>query len=142
MKKNLLSNTHFQYRLVGKLKGRKIITKKELADIKEGSKDDHTSDLKSTDRSALQVARNYCSRSDKRKGLTSGQFLGVVVTKYTDASPGKMLYATIPNNRIGGRRPPRKPGTTTWLYYIEPQSCEVFYVDTTPSGEHLIGKPL
>ena len=149
MTKNLLSNVHFQLRLVKELRGsprrRELITLPFLGKPKEWAKDDHTLDLHATERSALQAARNYCNRSDKRKGLLSGQFLGVVVTKFeSDPSGSNPVPTTIPQRLIkGGKwgRKRREPGTTTWLYYIEPQSCQAFLVDTTPSGEHFIGEP-
>ncbi len=144
MTKNLSSNVHFQFRLVKELKGPRpsIITKLGLAKYKERAKDDKTIDLLHTDREALKYARNYCSRSDKRKGLVPGQFLGLVVTKFTSESAGKPVPRTIPYRRIKGPRGRREPCTTTWLYYIEPQSCQAFFVDTTPSGKHFIGEPL
>ena len=144
MTKKLLSNVHFQLRLVRELRGspgrREIITFPSLAKSKEGAKDDHTLDLRATDRSVLQEARNYCRRSDKRKGLPPKQFLGVVVTKFEgDSSRSKVVPTTIPPWMIKGRRSRRVPDTTTWLYYIEPQSCKAFHVDTL-SGEHRIGE--
>ena len=145
MTKNLLSNVHFQLRLVKELRGSRIITGKSLADIKEGANDDHTLDLLARERSALQEARNYCNRSDERKGLLPGQFLGVVVTKFeSDPSGSKRVPTTVPKRLMKGSRWGRKrrvKDTTTWLYYIKPQSCEAFHVDTTPlSGEHRIGE--
>ena len=144
MTKNLLSNVHFQLRLVKELRGSRIITGKSLADIKEGANDDHTLDLLARERSALQEARNYCNRSDKRKGLLPGQFLGVVVVKFeSDPSGSKRVPMTVPKRLMKGGdwgRKRREPGTTTWLYYIEPESCKAFHVDTTLSGEHRIGE--
>ena len=123
MKKSLQSNIHFQYRLVDKLIGIEITTKKNLADIKEGENADHTSDLHATERSALQLASNYCRRRDKRKGLPTGEFLGVVVTKSESSqSFTKPVHTTIPKRFIKKKDWGRKrklPGTTTWLYYIE-----------------------
>lgn len=137
MAKNLLSNVHFQLRLVKELRGSRIITGKSLADIKEGANDDHILDLLARERSALQEARNYCNRSDKRKGLLPGQFLGVVVTKFeSDPSGSKRVPTTVPKRLMKGSRWGRKrrvKDTTTWLYYIEPQSCKAsckaFHVD-------------
>jgi len=149
--KNLMSNVQFQLRLVKELRGsprrREIITLPFLGKPKEGAKDDHTLDLHATERSALQAARNYCNRSDKRKGLLPGQFLGVVVVKFeSDPSGSKRVPITVPKRLMKGRdwgRKRRELGTTTWLYYIEPQepqSCKAFHVDTTLSGEHRIGE--
>jgi hypothetical protein len=132
MTKNLLSNVGFQLRLVKELRGRKIITRKFLADIKEGANDDHTLDLLARERSALHEARNYCSRSDERKGLLPGQFLGVVVTKFeSDPSGSKRVSTTVPKRLMKGSRWGRKrraKDTTTWLYYVDPQS-KAFHVD-------------
>jgi hypothetical protein len=147
MTKNLLSNVHFQLRLVKELRGlpggrRKIVTLPFLGRPKEGAKDDCTLRLYATERSALQAARNYCQRSDERKGLPAGLFLGVVVVKFeSDPSGGsRLVRTTIPQRLIGGHSKPRERGTTTWLYYIEPESCKAFSVDTTISGEHLVGE--
>ena len=144
MTKNLMSNVRFQLRLVKELKGSRIITGRSLADIKEGANDDHTLDLLARERSALQEARNYCSRSDERKGLLPGQFLGVVVTKFeSDPSGSKRVPTTVPKRLMKGGdwgRKRRVKDTTTWLYYIEPQSCKAFHVDTTLSGEHRTGE--
>ena len=143
-----MSNVQFQLRLVKELRGsprrREIITLPFLGKSKEGSKDDRTLRLQATERSALREARDYCSRNDERKGLLPGQFLGVVVTKFeSDPTGSKRVPRTIPQKRIGGHSKPREPGTTTWLYYIKPQSCKAFHVDTILSGErivHLIGE--
>jgi hypothetical protein len=148
MTKNLMSNVHFQVRLVKELRGSpgrlQIITHPVLAKPKEGANDDHTLDLHATERSALQAARNYCSRGDRRKGLLPGQFLGVVVVRFeSDPSGSKRVPTTIPKRLMKGSdwgRKRREPDTTTWLYYIEPQSCKAFHVDTGPSGEHHVGR--
>ena len=147
MTKNLLSNVHFQLRLVKELRGRpgsrEIITLPFLGKSKERAKDDHTLDLHATEQSALQTAHNYCERGDKRKGLLPGQFLGVVVVKFESDSSGqkpKTVPRTLPKHMIVTARKRREKGTTTWLYYIEPQSCQAFHVDTTLSGEHRIGE--
>ncbi len=148
MTKNLMSNVQFQLRLVKKLRGsprrREIITLPFLGKSKEGLKDDRTLRLQATERSPLQEARNYCNRSDEREGLPAGLFLGVVVVKFESYPVGsKRVPTTIPQGRIGGHSKQREPGTTTWLYYIEPESCKAFHVDTILSGErivHLIGE--
>lgn len=147
MTKNLMSNVQFQLRLVKELRGsprrREIITLPFLGKSKEGANDDRTLRLQATERSALQAARNYCNRSDERKGLPAGLFLGIVVVKFESYPTGsKHVPATIPQRLIGGHSKRREPGTTTWLYYIEPQSCRVFHVVTTLSGEHFIGEEL
>jgi hypothetical protein len=94
-------------RLVKELRGsprrREIITLPFLGKPKEGAKDDHTLDLHATERSALQAARNYCNRSDKRKGLLPGQFLGVVVVKFeSDLSGSKRVPITVPKRLMKG----------------------------------------
>jgi len=145
--KNLMSNVQFQFRLVKELRGsprrREIITLPFLGKSKEGANDDRTLRLQANEQSALQAARNYCRRSDARKGLPAGLFLGVVVVKFeSDPTGSKRVLTTVPQWRIRGRSKKRKPGTTTWLYYIEPESCKVFHVDTTPGGDHFIGEEL
>ncbi len=148
MTKNLMSNVQFQLRLVKELRGsprrREIITLPFLGKSKEGEKDDRTLRLQATERSALHAARNYCNRSDERKGLPAGLFLGVVVVKFESYTTGsKRVLRTVPQRLIGGHSKRREPGTTTWLYYIEPNSCKVFQVDTILSGErpgHFIGE--
>jgi len=141
MAKNLLSNVHFQLRLVKELRGSRIITRKSLADIKEGANDDHTLDLLARERSALQEARNYCNRSDERKRLLPGQFSGVVVTKFeSDPSGSKRVPTTVSKRLMKGScwgRKRRVKDTTTWLYYIEPQSCKAFHVDART--HHIVG---
>ena len=138
-----MSNVHFQLRLVKELRGqpqsREVFTYPFLAKSKERAKDDHTLDLHATESSALQAACNYCRRGDKRKGLPIEQFLGVVVVKHESDSSGqkpKLVPRTLPKQIIVTARKRRKKGTTTWLYYIEPQSCKAFHVDTVISGEH------
>ena len=147
MKNNLMSNVQFQIRLIKELRGspgkQVIITMPFLAKPKEGIKDDHTLRLYATEKSALQAARNYCNRSDERKGLTPGSFLGVVVVKFEgDPTGAKRVSITIPQNRIGGHSRVRVSGTTTWLYYIEPRLCKVFHIETNSSGEHYIGEEI
>jgi len=110
--KNLLSNVQFQLRLVKELRGssrrHEIITHLLLGKPKEGAKDDRTLRLHATERSALQAARNYCNRSDERKGLPAGLFLGVVVVKFESYPTGsKRVPATVPQSRIGGHSKPR-----------------------------------
>ena len=144
MTKNLMSNVQFQIRLVkerGSPRSREIITLPFLGKSKEGAKNDRTLRLQAIERSTLQAARNYCNRSDERKGLPAGLFLGVVVVEFEGYPTGsKKVPRTIPQKRIGGHSKQREPGTTTWLYYIEPESCKAFHVDTTLSGEHRIGE--
>ena len=145
--KNLLSNVHCQLRLVKELRGslrrRELITLPFLGKPKEGAKDDHTLDLHATGRSALQVARNYCMRSDRRKDILSGQFLGVIVVKFeSDSSGSKFVPTTVPTWLMKGRnwgRKRRESETTTWLYYVEPQSCKAFHVVTAQSRKHHVG---
>jgi len=138
-----MSNVQFQLRLVKELRGsprrREIITLLFLGKSKEGAKEYRTLRLQATERSALQAARNYCRRSDKRKGLLPGQFLGVVVVRFEgDPSGAKLVQTTIPQKRIGGHSKQREPNTTTWLYYIEPESCKAFHVDTVLSGRRKV----
>lgn len=134
MTKNLLSNVHFQLRLVKELRGRpgsrEIITLPFLGKSKERAKDDHTLDLHATEQSALQTAHNYCERGDKRKGLLPGQFLGVVVVKF-ESDPSR--WKSVKPGSFGSGfklrgRPPRVKGKTIWLYYVDPQS-KAFHVD-------------
>jgi len=147
MTNNLMSNVQFQIRLVKELRGSSgkqgIITLPFLAKPKDGFNDDHTLRLYATEKSALQAARNYCNRSDERKGLSPGSFLGIVMVKFEgDSTSAKRVPRTIPQNRIGGHSRIRVNGTTTWLYYIEPQLCKVFHVETNSSGEHYIGEEI
>jgi hypothetical protein len=140
---NLRSNEHFQLRLVKELRGRdkrQIITYPFLGKAKEGEKYDKTLDFYATEKAALQQARDYCWRSDERKGLLQGQFRGVVLTKFESKSDSFLIRHTLPNIQSADK--PRKPGTTTWLYYLEPENCRVFHVSTTESGEHFVGEEL
>jgi len=144
-----MSNERSQFRLVRELKefphGRlEIITYQPMGKPKEGTKEDKTSELLS-ESAALKLACDYCKRSEKRKGLPAGvELRGVVVTRFIGDSKGAVpLPGNIPYRLIGGRRPPRVKDTTKWLYYIEPETCKAFHVDTILSGErivHLIGE--
>lgn len=140
---NLKSNEHFQLRLVKELRGpdkRQIITFAFLGKAKEGKKYDKTLDFYATEKGALQQARNYCWRSDERKGLLPGQFQGIVLIKFESKSDSFLVRHTLPNVQSADK--PRKPGTTRWLYYLEPKNCNVFHVSTTEAGEHFIGEVL
>ncbi|RJO62995.1 MAG: hypothetical protein C4542_00990 [Dehalococcoidia bacterium] len=142
---NLKSNIEFQLRKVKELRnscGRtEIITQRDLGKVKEKVGDDQTLRLLKTDRSALQFARNYCNRSDERKGLGKGEkFAGVVVARFEDESTDpKTVFSSIPPSRIGGHSAPRKGGTTTWLYYVEPETCKAFHV-VTLAGKRYVGE--
>ncbi|MFC1968850.1 hypothetical protein ACFLVX_05670, partial [Chloroflexota bacterium] len=127
---HLQSNEHFQLRLVKELRGseRQIITYPFLGKSREGGKYDKTLDFFSTDRAALQQARNYCRRGDERKGLLPGQFRGIVLTKFESKSRSFLVSRSLPNVQSADK--PRKLGTTRWLYYLEPDKCKVFYVIT------------
>jgi len=109
---------------------------------KEGMKEDKTSELLS-ESAALKLACDYCKRGEKREGLPAGvEFRGGVVKRFIGDPEGTVpVPGNIPYRRIGGRRPPRVKGTTKWLYYIEPDTCEVFHVDTI-SRKHYKGQPL
>ncbi len=143
---NLKSNVEFQLRKVKELRNSsgktEILTHPDLGKVKEKVRDDQTLRLLKTDRSALQFARNYCNRSDERKGLGEGEkFLGVVVVQFEDSSIGaKPVPSTIPQIKIAGHSARRKAGTTTWLYYVQPETCKAFHIDTTATGEHLVGE--
>lgn len=134
MTKKLLSNKQFQIRLVKEIRNGEIITYQTMANL---GKRDKTLRLLVTEQSALQVARNYCNRSDVRKGLPVGQeFNGVVLSWHEDVrSNPKPIPTTIPQSRIHGGSKERKVGTTTWLYYVD-KSCKAFYVD----DQHRVGK--
>jgi hypothetical protein len=138
---NLKSNEHFQLRLVKELRGNnkhQIITYPFLGKAKERKKYDKTLDFYATERAALQQARNYCWRSDERKGLLPGQFQGVVLTKFESKSDSFIVRSTLPNIQSADK--PRRPGTTRWLYYLEPENCKAFHVSTNEAGEHFIGE--
>lgn len=140
---HLQSKEHFQLRLVKELRGsdkRQIITYPFLGKAKEGKKYDKTLDFYATERAALQQARNYCWRSDERKGLLPGQFHGVVLTKFESKSGSFLVSHTLPNIQSADK--PRQPGTTRWLYYLEPENCKVFHVSTNEAGEHFMGGEL
>jgi len=142
---NLMSNVLFQFRKVKELRNSagkiEIVTHPDLGKVKEGAKDDRAMRLLKTDLGALQFARNYCNRSDERKGLVKGEeFLGVVLTKFEDSSVvAKRVSDSIPQNRIGSHSAPRKVGTTAWLYYVEAETCKAFHV-VTLSGKRYIGE--
>lgn len=142
-RKRFSTNDHFQFRLVKEIRGRQIITERDLAKPKEGRNVTQTLDPFATEQGVLQAARNYCMGSDERKGLKPGdQFLGVVVTRFTAGSFAKIVPRSIPERmKNDGPRLRREPGTTTWLYYVEPQSCKTFRVVTTADGKHLLGLP-
>ena len=149
MTKNLMSNVRFQLRLVKELRGYsrgrlEIITFPPMGKSKERAKDDKTIELLCNESAALKIARDYCRRGDERKGLPLGQeFRGVVVTRYEgDPKCAVPILVNIPYRRIGRRKGRRVMGTTNWLYYIEPETCKVFHIDTTPPGDHLIGEPI
>jgi hypothetical protein len=140
---NLRSNEHFQLRLVKEIRGydkNQIITYPFLGKAKEGKGFDKTLDFFANEKAALQQARNYCWRSDKRKGLLTGQFRGVVLTKFESKSVSFVLSGTLPNVQSADK--PRKPGTTSWLYYLEPENCKVFHIITRESSDHFIGAEL
>ena len=138
MAKRLPPNTHLQLRLVKRFDGRRLVTYRNLAQPKEGAAKDHTLDLFLNERSALQAARNYCARGEKRKGPLPGEFLGVVVVKHeSEGSKSARVGPWGPGKLIGRR--PRVPGTTTWLYYVSPE-CEAFHIDpvTQEKGERVV----
>jgi|GEM_PF-4426014 len=137
---NLRSNEHFQLRLVKKLRDYEIITYLFLGKAKEGRKYDKTLDFFATEKAALQQVRNFCQRSDERKGLLPGQFRGVVLTQFESKSGSFIVHHTLPNMQSADK--PRKPGTTRWLYYIEPENCRVLKVNTTEDGKHFIGEEI
>ena len=147
MTKNPMSNERSQFRLVRELKdfppGRlEIKTYQPMGKPKEGTKEDKTSELLN-ESAALKLACDYCKRGEKRKGLPAEvEFRGIVVTRFIGDPKGAVpVPRNIPYRRIGGRRPPRVKGTTKWLYYIEPECCKAFHVDTI-SGKHYKGEPL
>jgi hypothetical protein len=88
MAKRLPPNAHFQLRLVKRFDGRRLVTYQNLGQPNEGAAKDHTLDLFENERSALQAARNYSARGEKRKGPLPGEFLGIVVVKY-ESDPSK-----------------------------------------------------
>ena len=132
MPKRLPPNDHFQFRLVKRFDGRRIVTYANLAQPNEGSAKDHTMDFFGNERSALQEAKNYSARGEKRKGLLPGEFLGVVVVKY-ESDPNKSITirpgSFFPRATVS-HRPRRVPGTATWLYYVNPEG-ERFHVGPT-----------
>ena len=130
MAKTLQTNMHFQLRLVKHLDGTRIVTHLNLGQPNEGAAKDHVLDLFDNERSALQAARNYCARGEKRKGPLPGQFLGVVVVKF-ESDPSR--WKSVKPGSFGSGfklrgRPPRVKGKTIWLYYVDPQS-KAFHVD-------------
>ena len=129
---------HFQLRLVKHLDGTRIVTHPNLGQPNEGTTKDHVLDRCDNERSALQAARNYCARGEKRKGPLPGQFLGVVVVKYeSDPSRWKSVKPGSFSSYFKlSRRPPRVVGKTIWLYYVDPQS-KAFHVDA--KTHHLVG---
>ena len=138
MVKTLPSNMHFQLRLVKRFDGTRIVTHANLGQPNEGTARDHVLDLFGNERSALQAARNYCARGEKRKGPLPGQFLGVVVVKY-ESDPSR--WKSVKPGSFGSyimlsRRPPRVVGKTIWLYYVDPQS-KAFHVDART--HHVVG---
>ncbi len=115
--------THYQIRLVERFAGRRIVTHRQLAHAKSTESRDKTLDIfqADSDRSALQRAREYIARSERRKGPLPADFLGVVVAKYeTDPSKPGLI------RRIKGQSMPevtnrrtRTRGTTAWLYFVD-----------------------
>jgi len=140
MAKRLPPNVHFQLRLVKRFDGRRIVTYPNLGQPNEGAAEDHTLDLFPNEKSALQAARNYCARGEKRKGPLPGEFLGVVVVKFeSDPSKWKSVRPGTfgPGLKLSGR-PRRAPGTATWLYYVSPDE-KAFHVYP---ATHEIGHPV
>ncbi len=138
MVKTLPPNMHFQLRLVKRFDGTRIVTHPNLGQPNEGAANDHVLDLYDNERSALQAARNYCARGEKRKGPLPGQFLGVVVVKY-ESDPSR--WKSVKPGSFGSgfklsRRPPRVKGKTIWLYYVDPQS-KAFHMDART--HHVVG---
>ena len=138
MAKTLPPNMHFQLRLVKRFDGTRIVTHPNLGQPNEGAAKDHVLDLYDNERSALQAARNYCARSEKRKGPLPGQFLGVVVVKY-ESDPSR--WKSIKPGSFGSGfklsgRPQRVVGKTIWLYYVDPQS-KAFHVNART--HHVVG---
>jgi hypothetical protein len=140
MPKRLSPNEHFQLRLVKRFDRKVIKTYGELAQPNEGAAKDHIMDFFDNERSALQAARNYSARGEKRKGPLPGEFLGVVVVKY-ESDPNKWITirpgSFFPRAKVS-HRPRRVPGTATWLYYVSSDE-KAFYVD---SKTHEKGDPV
>ncbi len=140
MSNRLPANIHFQLRLVKRCDGRKIVTYGNLAKPKEGAAKDQTLDLFPTEKSALQAARNYSLRGEKRKGHLPGNFLGVVVVSY-ESDPTR--WRSIRPGAIGGgfqlaNRPARVKGTVTWHYYVNPDG-KAYHIN---SETHEVGDPV
>ena len=126
------SRSHYQFRLVKRIDGRKLVTHAILANARSKGARDKTLDIfqASNDRAALQRARDYFHRAVQNKGPLPGEFRGVVVVKY-DSDPKKPAIISQPKlhgplETANRRRQLR--GTTTWLYYLDPKG-DVFYVD-------------
>jgi hypothetical protein len=122
MANRLPTNAHFQLRLVKRFDGRRIVTFGNLAKPKEGEAKDQTLDLFANERSALQYARNYCSRGERRKGPLPGEFLGVVIVQHeSDPSKWKSIAPGSPlRGAVLANRPKRAKDTTVWRFYVDP----------------------
>ena len=122
------ANVHYQLRLVKRIDGGRIVTHGPLAQPKGLGARDKTVDF-GTEKGALQAARNYSKRGERRKGPLPGDYMGAVVTKFvTDAARfGAIKPGNVPGGFILTNRSKRLEGTTTWLYYVDPDG-KAFHV--------------
>ena len=121
---------HYQIRLVKRFDGRRIVTHPPLANAKSTGSRDKTLDVfeATSDRSALGRAREYNRRSDKRKGPLPGDYLGAVVVRYeTDTSKQGVIRRSRGGSEVTNRRR-RLKGTTSWLYFVDPEG-DAYHVD-------------
>ena len=133
------ANVHYQVRLVKRLDGRRVVTHHALAQPKELRARDKTLDF-GTERGALQAARNYSARGEQRKGPLPGDFVGTIVVKHiSDPTKfGTVKLGNVPRGFEVTKRPRRLVGTTTWLYYVDPNG-KAFHVN---GKTHRIGDPV
>ena len=122
-------HAHYQLRLVKRIDGKKIVTYGNLGKLKEGRAKDQTLDFTdATDKGALKKAQGFVTREDSNKGPMPEPIKGVVVVKH-ESEPAKWVAGrlTKAGSVVVTKRPQRKLGTATWLYYVvtEGMACDV-----------------
>ena len=123
------AGTHYQYRVVRKLEGKRVFTHKKLLQINSTRRArtktvDQYSDATGKpltrpkdERFAMEAAKRFCEQVDAgQRDAPVMEFRGLVVAKFKSSG----TVGITAGQPEGYRRPRRTMGSTEWICYVAP----------------------